>query len=150
MDRWRRACWPARTAEGVPCLILCAACEAELATWSADEAAAYRADLGLLEPGLHRLIHASYRLLDLITFFTITGGKETRAWTLRAGQTAFEAAGRVHTDIQRGFIRAEVVPQAALVAASGMAGARAQGHVRLEGKEYVVRDGDVIHFRFNV
>jgi hypothetical protein len=136
--------------EGVPCLILCAACEAELATWSADEAAAYRADLGLPEPGLHRLIHASYRLLELITFFTITGGKETRAWTLRRGETALEAAGRVHTDIQRGFIRAEVAPQAALVAAGGMAGARAQGHVRLEGKEYVVHDGDVIHFRFNV
>ena len=137
-------------AEGIPCLILCAACEAELATWSADEAAAYRADLGLPEPGLHRLIHASYRLLDLITFFTITGGKETRAWTLRRGETALEAAGRVHTDIQRGFIRAEVAPQAALVAAGGMAGARAQGHVHLEGKEYVVHDGDVIHFRFNV
>jgi GTP-binding protein YchF len=137
-------------AEGIPCLILCAACEAELVTWSADEAATYRADLGLPEPGMHRLIHASYRLLDLITFFTITGGKETRAWTLHAGQTAFEAAGRVHTDIQRGFIRAEVTPQAALVAAGGMAGARAQGHVRLEGKEYVVHDGDVIHFRFNV
>ena len=110
----------------------------------------YRAELGLAEPGLHRLIHASYRLLDLITFFTITGGKETRAWTLRRGETALEAAGRVHTDIQRGFIRAEVAPQAALVAAGGMAGARAQGHVRLEGKEYVVQDGDVIHFRFNV
>jgi hypothetical protein len=137
-------------AENVPCLILCAACEAELGTWPADEANAYRADLGLPEPGLHRLIHASYRLLDLITFFTITGGKETRAWTLRAGQTAFEAAGRVHTDIQRGFIRAEVVLQADLIAAGGMAGARAQGHVRLEGKEYVVHDGDVIHFRFNV
>jgi GTP-binding protein YchF len=137
-------------AEGIPCLILCAACEAELATWSADEAATYRADLGLPEPGMHRLIHASYRLLDLITFFTITGGKETRAWTLHAGQTAYEAAGRVHTDIQRGFIRAEVAPQAALVAAGGMAGARTQGHVRLEGKEYVVHDGDVIHFRFNV
>ena len=80
-------------AEDIPCLILCAACEAELATWSADEAAAYRADLGLPESGLHRLIHASYRLLDLITFFTITGGKETRAWTLRRGETALEAAG---------------------------------------------------------
>ena len=137
-------------AEDVPCLTLCAACEAELATWPADEAAAYRADLGLQEPGLHRLIHASYRLLDLITFFTITGGKESRAWTLRRGETALDAAGRVHTDIQRGFIRAEVAPQAVLVAAGGMAGARAQGHVHLEGKEYVVHDGDVIHFRFNV
>ena len=137
-------------AENIPCLLLCAACEAELASWMPDEAAAYRADLGLAEPGLHRLIHASYTLLDLITFFTITGGKETRAWTLHAGQTAYEAAGRVHTDIQRGFIRAEVAPQAALVAASGMAGARAQGYVRLEGREYMVQDGDVLHFRFNV
>ncbi len=136
--------------EGVPCLILCAACEAELATWQADEAAAYRADLGLAEPGLHQLIRASYRLLDLITFFTITGGKETRAWTLKAGSTAYTAAGLIHSDIQRGFIRAEVVPQPALVAAGGMAGARAAGHVRLEGRDYIVQDGDVIHFRFSV
>jgi GTP-binding protein YchF len=136
--------------EDVPCLVLCAACEAELATWAAAEASAYRADLGLAESGLHRLIRVSYRLLDLITFFTITGGKETRAWTLGAGSSAYEAAGLIHTDIQRGFIRAEVVPQAALVTEGGMAGARATGHVRLEGREYIVQDGDVIHFRFNV
>lgn len=136
--------------EGTPCLTLCAACEAELATWQAAEAAAYRADLGLTEPGLHQLIRTSYRLLDLITFFTITGGKETRAWTLRAGATAYEAAGLIHSDIQRGFIRAEVIPQPALIAAGGMAGARASGLLRLEGREYVVQDGDVIHFRFNV
>ena len=136
--------------EGIPCLTLCALCESELVTWDAEEAAAYRTDLGLPEPGLNQLIHASYRLLGLITFFTITGGKETRAWTLRRGQTAFEAAGLIHTDIQRGFIRAEVAPQAALVAAGGLAGARSQGQVRLEGKEYLVQDGDVIHFRFNV
>ena len=138
------------TQEDVPCLVLCAACEAELATWAAAEASAYRADLGLAESGLHRLIRASYRLLDLITFFTITGGKETRAWTLRAGSSAYEAAGLIHTDIQRGFIRAEVAPQAALVSEGGMVGARATGHVRLEGREYIVQDGDVIHFRFNV
>lgn len=136
--------------DGVPCLSLCAACEAELATWDAAEAAAYRADLGLVEPGLHRLIHASYRLLDLITFFTVTGGKETRVWTLKAGSSAYTAAGLIHSDIQRGFIRAEVVPHTALIAAGGMAGARAAGHARLEGREYVVQDGDVIHFRFNV
>ncbi len=134
----------------VPCLILCAACEAELASWAAEEAAVYRAELGLAESGLHRLLRASYRLLDLITFFTITGGKETRAWTLRAGSSAYEAAGLIHTDIQRGFIRAEVAPQTALVTAGGMAGARATGHVHLEGREYIVQDGDVIHFRFNV
>ncbi len=137
-------------AERVPCLVLCAACEAELATWPADEAAVYRADLGLPEPLLPRLIREGYRILNLITFFTIAGGKEARAWTLRAGQNAYEAAGKVHTDIQRGFIRAEVAPQAAIIAAGGMAGARAQGHVRLEGKEYVVHDGDVLQFRFNV
>lgn len=136
--------------EGTPCLVLCALCESELATWDPAEAAAYRADLGLPEPGLNQLIHASYRLLDLITFFTITGGKETRAWTLRRGQTAFEAAGLIHSDIQRGFIRAEVAPHATIVAAGGLAGARAHGQLRLEGKEYVVQDGDVIHFRFNI
>ncbi len=137
-------------AEGTPCLALCAACEAELANWAPDEAAAYRADMGLAEPLLNRLIQASYRLLNLITFFTITGGKETRAWTLRAGHTAFEAAGLIHSDIQRGFIRAEVAPQAAIIAAGGLSGARGQGRLRLEGREYVVQDGDVIHFRFNV
>jgi GTP-binding protein YchF len=136
--------------EGTPCLALCAACEAELATWDLDEAAAYRADMGLKEPGLDRLIHAGYKLLNLITFFTITGGKETRAWTLRAGSTAFEAAGLIHSDIQRGFIRAEVAPHAAIVAAGGLSGARASGHLRLEGRDYVVQDGDVIHFKFNV
>lgn len=137
-------------AGGTPCLTLCAACEAELATWSPDEAAAYRADMGLAEPLLPRLIQACYRLLDLITFFTVTGGQETRAWTLRAGQNAYEAAGLIHSDIQRGFIRAEVAPQAAIIAAGGLTGARSRGLLRLEGKEYVVQDGDVIHFRFNV
>ena len=114
-------------AEGAPCLALCAACEAELINWPPDEAAEYRKDLGLPEPGLHRLIRESYRLLNLITFFTIAGGKESRAWNLHRGQTAYEAAGKVHTDIQRGFIRAEVVPQPALIAAGGVAGARQPG-----------------------
>jgi ribosome-binding ATPase len=136
--------------EGTPCLALCAACEAELATWDRDEAAAYRADMGLEKPGLDRLIHASYKLLNLITFFTITGGKETRAWTLRAGSTAFEAAGLIHSDIQRGFIRAEVARQPVIVAAGGLSGARASGQLRLEGRDYIVQDGDVIHFKFNV
>jgi len=136
--------------EGVPCVPICAVCEAELATWSAEEAEDYRSDLGLHEPGLNRLIHAGYALLDLITFFTITGGKVARAWTLHRGQTAYEAAGLIHTDIQRGFIRAEVTPHEALMAAQGVAGARAAGQVRLEGRDYVVQDGDVIHFRFNV
>ncbi len=137
-------------AENAPCLVLCAATEAELATWPEGEASAYRADLGLEEPGVERLIRAGYGLLELITFFTITGGKEARAWTLRRGSTAYEAAGLIHTDIQRGFIRAEVISQPALVAAGGLAAARSAGQVRLEGREYVVGDGDVIHFRFNV
>jgi hypothetical protein len=137
-------------AEETPCIPICALCESELTSWAPDEATAYRSELGLAEPGLNRLIHAGYDLLSLISFFTITGGKETRAWTLRRGQTAYEAAGLIHTDIQRGFIRAEVVPQRELIAAQGMAGARTTGHVRLEGREYVVQDGDVIHFRFNV
>jgi ribosome-binding ATPase len=142
--------WARAGRERTPCLALCAACEAELATWDRDEAAAYRSDMGLREPGLDRLIHAGYELLSLITFFTITGGKETRAWTLRAGSTAFEAAGLIHSDIQRGFIRAEVATQAAIIAAGGLSGARATGHLRLEGRDYVVQDGDVIHFKFNI
>lgn len=144
-DVWRQA-----EQEATPCLVLCAACEAELATWPSADATIYRADLGLAEPGLIRLIHACYQLLNLISFFTITGGKEARAWTLPAGRTAYEAAGLIHSDIQRGFIRAEIVPQKALIATGGMAGARASGHVRLEGRDYLVQDGDVIHFRFNV
>lgn len=136
--------------EGSPCLALCAACEAELVTWEPAEAAAYRADLGLQEPALDRLIYAGYRLLKLITFFTITGGKEARAWTLRLGSTAWEAAGLIHSDIQRGFIRAEVAPQAVIVAAGSLGGARSAGQLRLEGRDYVLQDGDVIHFKFNV
>ncbi|PKO22227.1 MAG: redox-regulated ATPase YchF [Chloroflexi bacterium HGW-Chloroflexi-1] len=136
--------------ENTPCLTVCAACEAELVTWPADEANAYRAALGLAESGLQRLIRASYQLLGLITFFTITGGREARAWTLRAGQTAYQAAGLIHDDIQRGFIRAEVTSQPAIIAGGGLSGARAVGQVRLEGRDYVVQDGDVIHFRFNV
>jgi len=136
--------------EGVPCLMVCAACEEELVTWPPDEAMAYRADLGLREAGLDQLIHACYQLLGLITFFTVTGGKETRAWTLKAGSSAYEAAGLIHSDIQRGFIRAEVAPQSTIIASGGLSGARAAGQLRLEGRDYVVRDGDVIHFRFNV
>ena len=139
MDRSSAGVLARAAAETVPCLTLCAACEAEAwlpGPW--DEAAAgHRADLGLPEPGLHQLIHASYRLLDLITFFTITGGKETRAWTLRRGETALEVAGRCHTDIQRGFIRAEVAPQAAPGGRGGMAarrtGTRPSGRQRVRG-----------------
>lgn len=119
-------------------------------TWPPDDAAAYRREQGLSEPGLDRLITASYRLLGLITFFTITGGKEARAWTLRSGSTAYEAAGLIHSDIQRSFIRAEVAPVSTILSAGGLTQARVAGHLRLEGREYVWQDGDVVHYRFNV
>jgi GTP-binding protein YchF len=130
-------------------LVLCADCEAALAEWPPDEAAAYRADLGLTSAGLEQLVQASYRLLKLITFFTVTGGEVVRAWTLQRGETAWHAAGQVHTDMQRGFIRADVVRQADLLAAGSMAAAREAGRVRSEGRDYVVQDGDVIHFYFS-
>ena len=117
--------------------------------WPPDEAAAYRAELGLSTPGLDRLVQASYRLLDLITFFTVTGGEVVRAWTLRRGQTAWHAAGQVHTDMQRGFIRADVVSQADLAAAGSMAALRDLGQLRSEGRDYVIRDGDVVHVHFS-
>jgi hypothetical protein len=95
------------------------------------------------------LVHASYRLLDLITFFTATGTNVVRAWTLRRGQTAYDAAGKIHTDMQHGFIRAEVVSYRDLMAAGDSHTARERGWIRLEGREYVVHDGDVIHIRFS-
>lgn len=136
-------------AEGTEVVVLCALLETELAEWPPDEAAAYRAEVGLRESGLQTLVKAGYRLLNLITFFTITGGKEVRAWTLRQGSRALEAAGKVHTDMQRGFIRAEVVSCEDLIAAGSLAAAREKGLLRLEGRDYVVQDGDVIHFRFS-
>ena len=139
----------AATQEGSQAVVLCADCEAALAEWPPEEAAAYRAELGLSEPGLNRLAQAGYRLLDLITFFTVTGGEIVRAWTLRRGATAWHAAGQVHTDMQRGFIRADVVPYTDLLAAGSLAGAREAGRLRSEGRDYVVQDGDVIHFHFS-
>jgi GTP-binding protein YchF len=135
--------------EGTEMVVLCALLETELAEWSPEEAAAYRAEVGLRESGLQTLVKAGYCLLNLITFFTTTGGKEVRAWTLRQGSPALEAAGKVHTDMQRGFIRAEVVSYQDLMAAGSMAAAREKGLLRLEGREYVVQDSDVIHFRFS-
>jgi GTP-binding protein YchF len=134
--------------EGAQAVVLCAQLEADLADWSPEEAAEYRAELGLDSPGLDRLIHAGYQLLDLITFFTATGTNVVRAWTLRRGQTAYDAAGKVHTDMQRGFIRAEVISHSDLMSAGNFHVARERGLVRLEGREYIVRDGDIIHFRF--
>jgi ribosome-binding ATPase YchF (GTP1/OBG family) len=131
-------------------VVLCAQLESELGEWDAPEAAAYLAEVGLEAPGLERFVWAGYRILDYITFFTTTGGKEVRAWTLRRGQTALDAAGAIHTDMARGFIRAEVVSYGDLVAAGSIAAAREAGHLRLEGREYVVQDGDIIHIRFAV
>ena len=131
-------------------LAVCASCEMDLAEWSGDDAAQYRKELGLVEASLDRVIRAGYKLLDLITFFTATGGKELRAWTLRRGGTAIDAAGQVHTDMARGFIRAEVIGCETLLQIGSLAVAREKGQLRLEGREYVVQDGDLIHFRFAV
>ncbi|MGQ9501526.1 MAG: redox-regulated ATPase YchF [Anaerolineae bacterium] len=134
--------------EGSQAIVLCAECEAALAEWPPEEAAAYRAELGLSEPGLDRCVHASYRLLDLITFFTVTGGEVVRAWTLRRGLSAWHAAGLVHSDIQRGFVRADVIRWDELLAAGSLVHARETGRLRSEGRDYVVQDGDVIHVHF--
>ncbi len=131
-------------------LLVCAQCEMDLGEWSEGEAEQYRAALGLTAPSLARLIRAAYRLLGLITFFTATGGKELRAWTVKQGRTAIDAAGQVHTDMARGFIRAEVIPVEKLIAIGSLSTARDKGMLRLEGRDYVVQDGDLIHFRFSV
>jgi ribosome-binding ATPase YchF (GTP1/OBG family) len=116
---------------------------------SPEDAKAFREDLGLLEPGLERVIRTSYALLGLISFLT-AGEDECRAWTIRKGTKAQAAAGTIHSDLERGFIRAEVVAFEDLLAAGSIAACREQGTLRLEGKDYEVRDGDVINFRFNV
>ncbi len=135
--------------EGAEVVVLCAAMEAELAELDEEDQAEFLAELGQDEPGLHRLIRAGYSLLGLLTFFT-AGPKEVRAWTVKAGSTAPQAAGRIHTDFEKGFIRAEVTAYEDYVACNGESGAKAAGKLRLEGKEYIVREGDVMHFRFNV
>ena len=135
--------------EGAEVVAVCAAIEAEIAQLEEADKADFLNELGLAEPGLDRVIRAGYRLLHLETFFT-AGPKEARAWTTKVGATAPEAAGEIHTDFQRGFIRAEVTGYDDFVACDGEQGAKAAGKMRLEGKEYVVQDGDVIHFRFNV
>ena len=114
-----------------------------------QEAKEYLNELGIEDSGINRIIKTVYHLLDLRTFIT-AGEKEVRAWTIPAGAKAPQAAGRIHSDIERGFIRAEIVSYAALVAAGSTAAAREKGQVRLEGKEYVMQDGDVTYFRFNV
>jgi hypothetical protein len=136
-------------AEGAPVVPVCAAIEAEIADLEGDDKLAFLADLGLAEPGLDRVIHAGYKLLGLETYFTC-GPKEVRAWTIHVGDTAPKAAGVIHTDFEKGFIRAEVIAFDDFVACKGEHGAKEHGKMRLEGKDYVVRDGDVMHFRFNV
>jgi ribosome-binding ATPase len=135
--------------EGAPVVPICAALEAQIADLSDEDKRVFLADMGLQEPGLNRLIRTGYALLGLQTFFT-AGPKEVRAWTVQVGATAPQAAGVIHTDFERGFIRAEVIAYADYVACRGEQGAKEAGKMRLEGKDYVVRDGDVIYFRFNV
>jgi len=134
-------------AEGAGCVIISAKIEAELAELPLDERRAYLTELGLEEPGLNRLINEGYKLLGLITYFT-AGPKEARAWTVPAGTRAPQAAAVIHTDFEKGFIRAETIAYDDYVTLSGEAGARDAGKLRLEGKDYVVKDGDVLHFRF--
>ena len=135
--------------EGAPVVAVCAALEAEIADLDGEDKEAFLADLGLAEPGLDRVIHAGYKLLGLQTYFT-AGPKEVRAWTIRVGDTAPQAAAVIHTDFEKGFIRAEVIAFDDYLACKGEHGAKEHGKMRLEGREYVVREGDVMHFRFNV
>jgi GTP-binding protein YchF len=135
--------------EGAPVVAVCAAIEAEIADMEDEDKGVFLADMGMSEPGLDRVIHAGYALLGLQTYFT-AGPKEVRAWTVRRGSTAPQAAGVIHTDFEKGFIRAEVIAYNDYVACKGEQGAKENGKMRLEGKEYIVQDGDVMHFRFNV
>ena len=135
--------------EGAQAVVISAQIESELAMLEDEEAAEFLESLGLSEPGLNRLIHSGYRLLGLSTYFTC-GPKEARAWTIRDGYTAPQAAGVIHGDFEKGFIRAETISYPDYVACNGEQGAKDAGKMRAEGKDYIVKDGDVMHFRFNV
>ena len=135
--------------EGAEIVVICNKLEAEIAELDDEERAEFLNDLGMEAPGLDRVIQAGYRLLGLQTYFT-AGPKEARAWTIRSGVSAPQAAGVIHTDFERGFIKAEVIGYEDYVQYDGESGAKGAGRLRLEGKEYTVQDGDVIHFRFNV
>jgi GTP-binding protein YchF len=135
--------------EKAPVVAVCAAIEAEIADMEDADRAVFLQDMGMSEPGLNRVISAGYSLLGLQTYFT-AGPKEVRAWTIRKGDTAPKAAAAIHTDFEKGFIRAEVIAFEDYVACKGEQGAKEAGKMRLEGKDYVVHDGDVMHFRFNV
>jgi len=135
--------------EGAPMVVICGKVEAELVELPPAERAEFLHSLGMEEPGLNRLVRAGYDLLNLITYFT-SGGDECRAWTVHRGDTAPKAAGVIHTDFEKGFIKAEVIRVEDLLALKTEAACRTEGKLRIEGKEYVVQDGDVMHFRFNV
>lgn len=135
--------------EGAAVVAACAAIESEIAELDEGDKTEFLAELGLEEPGLNRVIRSGYELLGLQTYFT-AGEKEVRAWTIPVGATAPQAAGKIHTDFERGFIRAEIVGYDDFIECNGEHGAKEQGKLRSEGKEYIVQDGDVVHFRFNV
>jgi hypothetical protein len=135
--------------EGAPVIAVCAKIEQELADLDDEDKKAFLADLGLEEPGLNRLIRAGYDLLGLQTYFT-AGVKEVRAWTIHKGDTGPQAAGVIHTDFERGYIRAQTIAYEDFIQYGGEQGAKEAGKVRAEGKEYVVKDGDVMNFLFNV
>ncbi len=135
--------------ENAQVVVVCAAIEAEIAELDDAEKIIFLEELQLEEPGLDRLIHAAYKLLGLETYFT-AGVKEVRAWTIHVGDTAPQAAGVIHTDFEKGFIRAEVISYHDYIQYKGEHGAKEAGKWRLEGKDYIVKDGDVMHFRFNV
>lgn len=135
--------------EGAPVVAISAKLESEIAGLDDEEKQIFLADMGMTEPGLDRLVHATYDLLGLQTYFT-AGDKEVRAWTVKKGASAPQAAGVIHTDFEKGFIRAEVIAYDDYVGLKGEARAKEAGKMRLEGKDYLVKDGDVMHFRFNV
>ena len=149
-NKWSALVAEKAKAQGAATVVISAAIEAEVATLTDPaEQREFLASLGLKETGLSQVVRAGYKLLDLITFFT-AGPKESRAWTVRRGATAPEAAGVIHTDFERGFIRSETISYADFVACGGEQGAKDAGKMRSEGKDYVVQDGDVVHFRFNL
>jgi len=135
--------------EKAPVVAVCAAIEAEIGDMEEEDKAVFLEDMGMHEPGLNRVISAGYTLLGLQTYFTV-GPKEVRAWTIHTGDTAPRAAAAIHTDFEKGFIRAEVIAYDDYVTGKGEQGAKEAGKMRLEGKDYIVKDGDVMHFRFNV
>jgi GTP-binding protein YchF len=148
-NRWVEQLEKSAREENASVVTIAGSIEQELSQLDPEEQVEFLQDMGMEEPGLHRLIKAGYELLGLITYFTV-GEKETRAWTVRKGSTAPQAAGVIHTDFERGFIRAEVISYDDFVACGGEAGAKEKGLLRIEGKDYIVKDGDCMHFRFNV